>query len=192
MRSSRPVLAGVLGVLALAGCSATTAALPPLPVSVSRDVEVSGTFTPEVGAAVTYDQRLVRPGARATVSSRSENGITTVTLDVRGFEPGRRYGAHVHTEPCGATGADAGPHFQNVLDPVKPSVDPRYANPQNEIWLDFATDQTGAGGGEQIVAWQIPADRRPQSVVVHARPPAADPEAGGTAGNRTACITVQF
>jgi len=123
---------------------------------------------------------------------RSENGITTVTLDVQEFEPGRRYGADVHTDPCGETGADPGPLFQNVVDPVQPSVDPRYANPQNEIWLDFATDQTGAGGAEATVAWQIPADRRPQSVVVHEGPSALERGSAGAAGNRAACITVQF
>jgi superoxide dismutase, Cu-Zn family len=192
MRSTSPILAGLLGVLMLAGCSATTATLPSLPASLPRNVQVTETFMSGFGPAVTYDQRLVPPGARATVSSRSGGGITTVVLVVSGLEPGRRYGAHVHTDPCGRAAADAGPHFQNVVDPVQPSVDPRYANPENEIWLDFATDQGGAASVENTVAWEIPADRRPQSVVVDAGPSALERGSAGAAGSRAACVTVQF
>jgi superoxide dismutase, Cu-Zn family len=192
MRSARPVLAGVLGVLVLAGCSATSAALRPLPASVPRDVQVTETFMAGFGPAITYGQGLVPQGARARVSSRSGGGATTVVMLVSGFAPERRYGAHVHTGPCGRTGADAGPPFQNVVDPVQPSVDPRYANAQNEIWLDFVTNEDGDAGVEKTVAWEIPADRRPHSVVVDAQPTSIGSQVAGTAGSRAACITVKF
>ncbi|WP_433277904.1 superoxide dismutase [Pseudonocardia xinjiangensis] len=192
MRSPRTVLAAVLGALVVSGCSAATATLSPPPGVASRNVQVAASFTAGPGPAITYDQRVVKVGAFASVDARSGGGITTVGLEVLGFEPGRRYGAHVHTNPCGATGADAGPHFQNVVDPVQPSVDPRYANPQNEIWLDFLTDQDGTGRVENTVAWQFPADRRPGSIIVHAMPTAVEPGVAGTAGGRAACITVRF
>jgi Cu-Zn family superoxide dismutase len=191
MRSRYPVLAGLIGVLVLPGCTPATVALQPSR-SMVRNVEVSATFTEALSTAVTYDRRLVKAGSHAAVSSRSEGGITTVTLVVRGFEPERRYGAQVHSDPCGEKGADAGPHFQNVVDPVQPSVDPRFANPQNEIWLDLRTDETGAGTGETTVAWQIPPDRRPKSVVIHARPTGPGPGVAGTAGARAACVAVEF
>jgi Cu-Zn family superoxide dismutase len=192
MRSPRSVLAVLLGTLALSGCSATTATLSSPHALASRNVQVAASFTAGAGPAITYDQRLVKVGAFASVDARSGGGITTVRLEVLGFEPGRRYGAHVHTNPCGATGADAGPHFQNVVDPVQPSVDPRYANPQNEVWLDFLTDGEGAGSVENTVAWQIPGDRRPGSIVIHAMPTAVEPGVAGTGGGRAACITVRF
>jgi superoxide dismutase, Cu-Zn family len=191
MRSRYPVLAGLIGVLVLPGCTPTTVALQPSR-SMVRNVEVNAMFTKELGTAVTYDRRLVKAGSHAAVSSRSGGGITTVTLVVRGFEPERWYGAHVHSDPCGEKGAGAGPHFQNVVDPVQPSVDPRFANPQNEIWLDLRTDKTGAGTGETTVAWQIPPHRRPKSVVIHAKPTATGPGVAGTAGVSTACVTVEF
>jgi Cu-Zn family superoxide dismutase len=193
MRSPRPVLAGLIGVLALSGCAdaASTASVTPTSSS-TRDVQVSATFTTTAGAAVTYDEALVPAGTRGAVSSRSGDGSTTVMLALRGLEPERRYGAHVHSEPCGETGADAGPHFQYEVDPVQPSVDPQYANPDNEIWLDLTTDGTGAGSAETTVAWEFPDDLRPRSVVIHAMPTATGPGEAGTAGDRAACITVDF
>jgi Cu-Zn family superoxide dismutase len=153
-------------------------------------VEQSATFAAEPGAAVTYDLGLVRVGSRAAVQSRSGEGSTTVRLAVRGLDPRRVYGAHLHTKPCGARPEDAGPHFQYTVDPVQPSVDPRFANPQNEIWLDLVTDETGAGSAETTVAWEFPADRRAGSVVVHAMPTSGEPGEAGTAGARAACISV--
>ncbi len=77
-------------------------------------------------------------GATARVHSvATADGKTIGTLHVSGMESLAHYGAHAHANPCGATGgAAAGPHFQHVLDPVTPSVNPEYANPENEIWLD--------------------------------------------------------
>jgi superoxide dismutase, Cu-Zn family len=185
-------LAGVLGVLVLAGCANTTEVRPTSSPSDVRSAHVSETFQSAPGAAVTYDTELVPVGARGAVQSRSGDGTTTVMLAVRGLEPTRWYGAHVHSEPCGERPEDAGPHFQFSVDPVQPSVDPTYANPQNEIWLDLTTDESGAGSAESTVAWTFPDDRRPGSVVVHAMQTATAPGEAGTAGDRAACITVEF
>jgi len=93
---------------------------------------------------------------------------------------------------CGERPDAAGPHFQYAADPVQPSVDPTFANPQNEIWLDLTTDETGAGSTESTVAWTFPADRRPKSVVLHDHQTSSEPGEAGAAGDRVACISVDF
>jgi superoxide dismutase, Cu-Zn family len=193
MRTPRLALAGLAAVLALSGCGGigTSAAAQPTPPP-AREAEQSATFQAEPGVAVTYDQELVRVGARAAVQSRSGEGSTTVRLAVHGLEPRRPYGAHVHANPCGARPEDAGPHFQFMVDPVQPSVDPRFANLQNEIWLDLNTDDAGSGSAESTVAWEFPADRRAGSVVIHAMPTSSESGQAGTAGPRAACISVSF
>ncbi|HEY3464235.1 MAG TPA: superoxide dismutase [Amycolatopsis sp.] len=181
---------------AFALAAACTAFAPGI-AAASSPVDVAtahGTFTAYApGAhAVTYRPDLVPDGARARVFSVSApHAGTTTTLVVTGLRPGRAYGAHAHTQPCGATGDAAGPHFQHAPDPVKPSVDPAYANPRNEIWLDFTTDRLGTGVGRSTVDWTFGA-RRPRSVVVHETHTHTDPGHAGTAGARLACLDVGF
>jgi Cu-Zn family superoxide dismutase len=185
----------VIGVLALSGCSGALADQVPSSSSSStsqRTVQVTASFSSSPGTATTYDTALVPVGARVAVDSVSGPDGTTVTLEVRGLDDGRRYGAHVHAEPCGVDGAAAGPHFQDVVDPVQPSVDPAYANPDNEIWLDLLTDEQGAGAATASVPWGFSRDRRPGSVVLHATPTATAPGEAGSAGARAACVTVDF
>jgi Cu-Zn family superoxide dismutase len=189
----RRVIPGVLGVLLLAGCGGTSNAVKPANSASSvHGVQVSELFQRGSGVAITYDEELVPAGARVAVQSRSGEGTTTVMLAVRNLAPHRMYGAHVHSAPCGERSEDAGPHFQYSVDPVQPSVDPTYANPQNEIWLDFSTDQLGAGSAESTVAWAFPANRRPGSVVVHAVQTSTEPGKAGLAGERVACVSVNF
>lgn len=205
MRISLPlVAAAAAAALALVGCSAgaPSADAPPADAGASagpeaagqtvRNVQASATFSADGDTAITYDESLVPAGATATVSSVERDGTTTVSLEVTGLEPNRAYGAHAHTMPCGAEAADAGPHYQFEQDPVSPSVDPAFANPDNEIWLDFETDGEGAGAAASTVDWTFPVDRRAQSVIIHAMPTATAPGEAGTAGDRAACITVDF
>ncbi len=193
MRSPRLVGLGVIGLLTLSGCGSAVASDPAIPSSTpTRNVQVSATFGAGPGAAITYDPALVPVGSRGAVSSATGDGGTTVMLAVRGLEPEFRYGAHAHSAPCGETGDAAGPHFQDKVDPVQPSVDPAFANPQNEIWLDLTTDESGAGTATTTVEWGFERDRRAQSVVIHAMPTAMGPGEAGTAGARAACITVEF
>lgn len=119
-------------------------------------------------------------------------GRTVIVLHVKGLEPDTEYGAHTHVNPCGVTGAAAGPHWQRVPDPITPSVNPVYANPGNEIWLDLTTDEDGNGVAQSKQDWQFPPDRRPRSVVLHAEHTAVDPGKAGTAGARLGCLTVEF
>ncbi len=194
------MLAGALLTAAVAGCATGTAAPSgsttpspaPAPPAAERSVRVADIFAKGTGNARTYDPALVPAGARATVDGRSAGTGTTVTLTVAGLRPKARYGAHVHAKACGATGKDAGPHYQNQVDPVQPSVDPAYANPRNEIWLDLSTDDRGNGTATATVEWAYAADRRPGSVVIHAMGTSSEPGKAGTAGDRAACVSVAF
>ncbi|GAA1318651.1 hypothetical protein GCM10009610_44900 [Pseudonocardia xinjiangensis] len=191
----RPLVIACLLCVPIAGCVSGTNPAPsaaPAPNEPAGVGQASGTFSAPPGLAVTYDQALVPVGATAAVNTTEDDGKTSVSLDVTGLQPNRRYGVHAHTMACGATGADAGPHFQLRPDPVTPSVDPAYANPQNEIWLDLTTDAQGAGESTSTVDWEIPADRRPASVVIHSLPTSTEPGKAGMAGDRAACITVPF
>jgi Cu-Zn family superoxide dismutase len=126
--------------------------------------------------------------------SDAGDGTTTVTLDASGLLPNRGYAAHAHVNPCGETGADAGPHFQNTVDPAAtpeaPSTDPAYANAQNEVWLDLHTDGSGAGQATAELPFAF-GTRAPRSVVIHdAEATATHAGHAGTAGARAACITL--
>ncbi|UJW33884.1 superoxide dismutase [Saccharothrix sp. AJ9571] len=155
-------------------------------------VTASGAFG-SAAPAYTYQPDLVPAGATASVFAASAPELgTSVTLVVTGLRADREYGAHAHTRPCGASGADAGPHYQKQVDPVSPSVDPAYANPENEIWLDLTTNGTGTGIGATHVDWQFDADRRAGSVVVHETHTHTHPGHAGTAGARLACLNVTF
>ncbi|WP_370969421.1 superoxide dismutase [Amycolatopsis sp. cg9] len=182
---------------AFAAAAALAALVPGTASAATSPVHVTtahGTFTAYAPSAhaVTYRPDLVPDGARAHVFGLSAaHAGTTTTLVVTGLLPGHAYGAHAHAQPCGATGDAAGPHFQHVPDPVKPSTDPAYANPRNEIWLDFTTDRLGTGFARSTVDWTFGA-RRPESVVVHETHTHTDPGHAGTAGARLACLDVDF
>jgi Cu-Zn family superoxide dismutase len=151
---------------------------------------VTATFAQD-DAATNYDKTLVPDGAKALVAEYVFDGATTVTLSVRGLVPNRQYGAHAHAMPCGPVGDDAGPHFQHMADPVKPSVNPAFANPTNEIWLDFTTDAQGNATTARTVPWVF-TDAKAASVVIHAQPTMTAPGKAGTAGARAACVSVGF
>jgi Cu-Zn family superoxide dismutase len=162
------------------------------------DVTAEGSLAAaaEGSGAVTYDPAVAPVGARLSVAVKDDgDGGTTVDLDVEGLLPDRGYAAHAHVKPCGATAADAGPHFQNKADPAagpgRPSTDPEYANPENEVWLDLHTDADGDGHAEAEVPFAFVENRSPRSVVIHeAETTATDAGHAGTAGGRAACITL--
>lgn len=197
----RRLLAAVFATLTFAALTALTApgqataaerTATPGPVTIAH-----GVFGPYVEGrpAVTYDPGLVPEGAKAGVFAVSMPGLGTSTkLVVSGLVSDRHYGAHVHTRPCGPTGDDAGPHFQHVPDPVSPSTDPAYANPENEIWLDFTTSAAGTGFALSHVDWPFAShpERRPASVVLHEHHTATAPGEAGSAGARLACLDVRF
>jgi Cu-Zn family superoxide dismutase len=157
----------------------------------------SGTLTTPsaTSKAITYNPGLAPVGAALTAALiPSSDGSTTAELTVSGLLPNRGYAVHAHTKACGATGAAAGPHFQNHEDPAAtpqaPSTNPEYANPRNEIWLDVRTDTAGAGTSRTTVPFVL-TDRVPGSIIVHeAMQTATGPGEAGQAGARIACLTL--
>ena len=191
MRTS--LLAGAGACLVALAVSVPAAAASP------EDVTAEGTLAAadHGSGAVTYNPAVAPEGAHLAVTvSDSDDGGTIVTLEAEGLLPDRGYAAHAHVKPCGPTGADAGPHFQNTPDPAAepdhPSTDPAYANPGNEVWLDLHTDADGDGHAETEVPFAFEENRSPRSLVVH-EAETTDTHAGhaGTAGGRAACITLQ-
>jgi Cu-Zn family superoxide dismutase len=160
-----------------------------------RVARVGAEFAPPgksaVPPAVTYDRALVPVGAPVSVSQVNSRRGMTVTLDVRGLPKERGYGAHVHTEPCGARPGDSGAHYQNVRDPRSPSAGPLHVNPENEVWLDFTTDEHGKGRALSSHMWRFRAGEA-RSVVIHEHRTRHDPWHAGEAGRRVACVTVPF
>ncbi|MGI5352215.1 superoxide dismutase family protein [Streptomyces sp. CA-250714] len=139
--------------------------------------------------AVTYDRAKVPVGAGIMVARKATERSTTVRLQVRGLLKNRTYGAHVHTKPCGAKPDDSGPHYQHRKDPVQPSTNPRYANPRNEVWLDFTTDRKGRGEAVSRHNWTFRAGEA-ESVVLHERGTSTGHGHAGQAGARVACFSV--
>ena len=130
-------------------------------------------------------------GARVQVVATGSGG-SVVTLHVRGLAPNTGYGAHAHVRACGATGAVAGPHYQDQPAPAGHTADVAFANPDNEIWLDLTTNSHGNGVAQTVVSWQFRPDGA-NSVVVHAQHTATGPDgSAGTAGSRLACLSVDF
>ncbi|MBA2807415.1 superoxide dismutase family protein [Streptomyces sp. KM273126] len=190
-------VAGVLAVAAGAGVMATADAAEPRAAkgSVPRLV-VATVFAPVSAApyaqAVTYDSELVPVGGRVQVEETlRRDGGTRIELRVKDLAADRVYGAHVHTKPCGKLPADAGPHYQDRLDPTQPSVDPEYANPDNEAWLDLTADKHGSARSLATVDWRF-RERGARSVVLHEMATATHEGHAGTAGARLACMNVPF
>ncbi|MCO8276375.1 superoxide dismutase family protein [Actinoplanes sp. TRM 88003] len=156
------------------------------------DTTASGTFLPHRpgSTAITYDPAVVPAGARATVGVAQKPRSTEVRLEVAGLIPRRTYGAHLHTEPCTAVPDQAGPHYQHQKDPKTPSVDPSYANPANEVWLDFTVDGYGTATAAATQPWTFPAGRSARSLILHAQATKTAAGVAGTAGPRVACLTL--
>jgi Cu-Zn family superoxide dismutase len=194
MRTTATTLAGtVLLAAGLAACSSGGAAAP----ASSGVTLVSGVAVAEPAASgeqpkgITYNTARIPAGAQVAASASVDGGRTTVTLTVTGLQPNTKYGSHVHTKPCGAKPADSGPHYQDKKDPVTPSVDPAYANADNEIWLDFTTDDKGWSTSSATVGWEFRKGEA-NSVVVHAAHTSTEHGKAGTAGDRLACLTNSF
>lgn len=168
---------------------ATTAGSP----ASASPATATGEFAPYAAGAtaVTYDPALVPAGSSATVTFLPAADSTMVQLTVDGLQPGRAYGAHLHVNPCGATGDAAGPHYQKQAAPASPpSVDPSFANPRNEVWLDFTTDDDGEATASATQPWTFDPARGPRSLVIHAQTTKTGPGEAGTAGARAGCLTL--
>ena len=167
-----------------------------MPAADAVTLHGQGTLAPATrsSTADTYNPALAPSGARLSATLIPSGKTTTVELTASGMLPNRSYAAHAHTNVCGDTGAAAGPHYQNRIDPAatpqKASSDPEYANPRNEVWLELRTDATGSGTARTTVPFVF-TDRGPGSIVVHeAMETATAPGKAGTAGSRIACLTL--
>jgi superoxide dismutase, Cu-Zn family len=157
------------------------------------DTVAAGTFLPfrPGSTAITYDSAVVPPGATAQVAITTTPAIMTVRLSAARLIPRRAYGAHLHTQPCTAVPAEAGPHYQHEHDPdAAASPDPAFANPRNEVWLDFTADAAGAATVASEVRWSFPPGDAARSLVIHAQRTATAAGVAGTAGPRVACLTL--
>ncbi|WP_261565737.1 superoxide dismutase family protein [Frankia gtarii] len=193
MRRRLSIIAAGLGVILLTAGPAGAAGSPsPSPPAGGGIIAEPGVFRAwdarQPPTAVTYDEHLVPTGA-AAIALAVRGKRTVIGLIVQGLMPNHQYGAHVHQKACGATGAAAGPHYQNVPDPVQPSVDPAYANAHNEVWLDFTTDAHGAGAAFAVVEWDFRAGGA-HAIILHEHHTDSSPGAAGVAGARAACLTV--
>lgn len=156
----------------------------------------SGTLTTpnSKSRAISYNPALAPIGAAmtATVIPTSEGSMAELT--VFGLLPNRAYVAYAYVKSCGATADAAGRRFQNHLDPAAsaqaPSTNPKYANPDNEFWLDVRTDVAGTANSHTTVPFAL-SDRTPGSFVVHDTALSSTGK-GRTeeAGDRIACLTL--
>jgi superoxide dismutase, Cu-Zn family len=160
--------------------------------SVPPAISATGTLLPwrPSAAAVTYDPAVVPEGASVTLSITKFPYGNQVHLTATGLVPNRAYGAHLHVSPCGASPDDSGPHYQNHVDPVTPSVDPVYANPENEVWLDFNANAAGEAVATAEHGWQFDPSRPPRALVLHADHTHTGAGQAGKAGARVACLTL--
>lgn len=180
MRARSIFAAAVLAAVTLAALASPSAAASAALVDTERQ------------SLVSYNTTFVPPGSTARVRAiYTASGQTVVTLHVWGLAPNRQYGAHAHKYACSTTDPTAaGGHFQYVEGGAS---DPAYANPDNEIWLDFTTDDQGNGAAQAVVDWQFLPERRAHSVIIHDHHTATGPAgAAGTAGPRYGCLTVPF
>ena len=195
MRTTVAALVGaVLLTTGLAACSSeapSSSQAPPAIKPVAETDVAAPAGSGDQPKGITYDVKRIPLGAKLSTGSSVSGGQTTVELKVSGLLPNTKYGSHVHTKPCGAKPADSGPHYQNEKDPVTPSVDPKYANAQNEIWLDFTTDAQGAATGTATVKWEFRKGEA-NAVIVHATHSSTEHGKAGTAGDRLACLTAAF
>ncbi|RSM77626.1 superoxide dismutase [Kibdelosporangium aridum] len=181
-------LAAIVPAVVLIGGTGSATEIPSMRVTTASSKIQA--YKPNAGG-VTYNPKLAPAGATLSVLSVSTPQGTTVLLTTQGLLPKRQYGAHVHVKPCGPAPADSGPHFQDKKDPVQPSVNPAYANPRNEIWLDFTTDRFGNGFAVSRVKWGF-GEREASSIVIHETRTHTGAGHAGTAGARLACLTADF
>ena len=152
--------------------------------------------TPSAPAtAITYNPTLAPVGGHMTASLTPSGDSTIADFTVSGLAPNRGFSVIAHVNTCGGVPGGEGPRFQKHIDPAaspgKPSTNPEYANPTNEIWLDVHTDSTGAATSHATVPFVL-TDRGPGSIVVHdqQQTTATSSQPAGQTSDRVACLTL--
>ncbi len=108
-----------------------------------------------------------------------------VTLMVSGLPNNREFGSHLHKAECEM--GMAGGHYQHVPAPDGGATNPMFANPDNEVWLDFTTSGTGTATSKASVDFVPPAGSA-KAIIVHDRKTGD----GGVAGPKLACLPFAF
>lgn len=202
------------------GCTPSAGSAGPVPSP--RVTSATGTFAPYTpgATAVTYDQGLVPAGAVATVSIAQTSSGSRVWFTVAGLLPNRGYGVHLHTNPCGATGEAAGPHYRHhhqqpapnppsppgtAPGPGSPSAPAAKESPQVSAASVPAANPSDAnpqnevwldittradGRASAVATHPWTFDPPPRSLVIHAAPTKTGPSDAGDAGARVACLTL--
>ena len=134
------------------------------------DMTVANPITAIAGTAEVYDL-----GAK-----------TQVVLKLSGLPASRQFGSHVHKATCAEM--KAGGHYQHMEGGA---TDPAFANPMNEIWLDFMSDPLGNGSANRTVNWEV-AKERAKAVVVHDQATMTAAGVAGMAGPKLACVNLKF
>lgn len=166
----------LVGTMASAGTAAATGDSDGRSLTVDGHFVPASTFAPHGAGAVAYDPGLIPSGSWIQVQQKADDKGTTVTVKVKGLKPNYAFGLHVHEKACAADPEAAGKHYQHHKDP-------KQVNPDNEVWLDFTTDRSGAAEMSAHHSWGLPKGAA-NSVVLHH-------EQGG-AGARAGCFTVPF
>jgi Cu-Zn family superoxide dismutase len=131
----------------------------------------------------------IEEGATATVRATEDaSGKTLVSVQVRGLPADREFGAHVHVGACNNN--KAGGHYQHVPAPTGGNTS-AYANPDNEIWLDFTTNAAGNASAQASVDWTFRTDGA-NALMIHDHATTATDPGAGTAGAKLACLDVDF
>ncbi|MEV0615294.1 superoxide dismutase family protein [Nonomuraea sp. NPDC050404] len=183
-----PALLLILTTALAGGCAGPPAPAVPEAQNAKQSPEetvnlnAAGEFSDDDTAAIAFDRKLAPRGSQASVTVESSGGQTRTSLVVEGLLPDRRYGAHLHVNPCGPKPDASGPHYQHH---------PGQIDAKSEVWLDFTTDAEGAGRSSARQDWTLERSKLPGSLVIHAKPTTTSGPQAGQAGDRVACLTLK-
>jgi Cu-Zn family superoxide dismutase len=182
-----------LGLLALLGASAGVACGgdsktgPETVIASSASVELTVYDDPFAPAMAGTPNPIPKMATGAATAWDMGNGKMRLRLDVSGLPQNRTFGAHLHKLSCGDP-MKGGGHYENKPFPATTTAnDPAYANPSNEVWLDFMSDINGKGSSLALVDW-VPRQGEAKAIVIHAMGTAND----GSAGAKLACLPLEF
>jgi Cu-Zn family superoxide dismutase len=182
------------GTTADAGSSADTGASADATLPTDAQADATGLLASSSGPWVVYtnpygDAGGANPAERiqGSATARAVDGGMQISLSVSGLPAARGFGSHLHLLACDMN--SAGGHFQHTPAASADAAvtDPAFANPSNEVWLDFTTDDAGTALSSASVSW-VPPDGGAKAIIVHDRLTGD----GGVAGPKLACLPFAF
>lgn len=126
------------------------------------------TGTPVAFASAPADAGIANISGSGSIT-RANDGTTKAGISLQNLQPNTGYMVHVHDQPCGF--ASAGGHY-------KIDYGIATAEATNEIWLNFTSNDAGAGGNDASINHVARAEA--QSIVIHSM-----------AGTKLACIDLK-